>query len=606
MHIQHIPLSKLTPSKSNVRRTGAANGIDELAASIAAHGLLQNLAVREAGKQRFEVVAGGRRLAALKRLAKEKRLTKDAPIPCNVLDEEDAEEISLAENVVRLPMHPADQFEAFQRLVDSGKGREEIAARFGVSITTVKQRLKLANVSPVLMEAYRAEELDLDRLIAFAVTDDHAAQEACWRGLPSWSNGPNTIRRMLTHAQIDASDRRARFVGLEAYQEAGGQITRDLFQPEHEGWLADAALLERLVTQKLEALADTIRAEGWKWVQIEPEHGQSLCRIQPERLPLKPEQEEELARLSAQYDALPEDDETDEQAEQRESLYAQLEALAEGEAIWTDTQKSIAGVIIRIRHDGDADIDRGLVKPEDRAALRHLAQPDDTEDGESDGGRSARPAGLSAKLVGDLTAHRTAALQALMVDNPLVALAATVHALACPVFYGAGITPTCLEITVRQPDLTRSSDSLASSPAAQLLEERRSAWQSRLPEDQDGLFAWLLAQDLPTLTDLLALATAVTVNAVRQPGSHHASPRVAHADQLATALGLNMTAWWQPTGATYLGRVSKAHILDAVKEGVSPEAAENLSTLKKGDLVARAEERLTGQGWLPLALRGAA
>ena len=143
MHIQHIPLSKLTPSKSNVRKTGASNGIDELAASIAAHGLLQNLAVRCVSKQKYEVVAGGRRLAALKRLVKEKRVKKDAPIPCNVLDEEDAEEISLAENVVRLPMHPADQFEAFQRLADSGKGPEDIAARFGVSVTTVKQRLKL-------------------------------------------------------------------------------------------------------------------------------------------------------------------------------------------------------------------------------------------------------------------------------------------------------------------------------------------------------------------------------------------------------------------------------------------------------------------------------
>jgi len=605
MHIQHIPLSKLTPSKANVRKTGARDGLDELAASIAAHGLLQNLAVRVADKQRFEVVAGGRRLAALKRLAKEKHLKKDAPIPCNVLDEEDAEEISLAENVVRLPMHPADQFEAFQRLTEGGKGPEDIAARFGVSVTTVKQRLRLACVSPVLMDAYRAEELDMDQLMAFAVTDDHEAQEACWRDLPDWNNSPHTIRRMLTDAQIDTSDRRARFVGLESYQEAGGQITRDLFQPEHEGWLADPALLERLAVQKLEALADTVRAEGWKWVEIEPEHGQSLTRIQPERLPLSAEQEEELARLTADYDALPEDDETDAQAEQRETLYSQLEALAEGEAVWTAEQKAISGATIRIHHDGEVDIDRGLVKPEDRAALRSLTQGENGEDGDTES-LSVRPAGLSAKLVEDLTAHRTAALQALLVDHPLVALAATVHALAWPVFYGMGITPTCLEITARQPELTRSSATLAASPAAQLLEERRNAWQSRLPEDQDGFFAWLLAQDMPILTDLLALVTALTVNAVRQPANHHASPRFAHAHQLATALGLNMTAWWQPTGDTYLARVSKVQILEAVKEGVSPEAAQNLATLKKGDLVARAEERLTGKGWLPQALRPAA
>ena len=607
MHIQHIPLNRLIPASVNVRKTGAANGIDELAASIAAHGLLQNLAVRAADKQRFEVVAGGRRLAALKRLAKEKRLKKDAPIPCNVLDEEDATEISLAENVVRLPMHPADQFEAFQKLTDSGKGPEEIAARFGVGVTVVKQRLKLANVSPVLMDAYRAEELDMDQLIAFAVTDDHDAQETCWRELPSWNNSPNTIRRMLTHAQIDASDRRAQFVGLDAYREAGGQITRDLFQPEREGWLADAVLLERLLVQKLEALADTVRAEGWKWVEIEPEHGHSLSCMQPERLPLTPEQEEELTRLSAEYDALCEREE-DAEAEHADTLYQQIEALAEGEAVWTDEQKAIGGCIIGIGYDGQASIQRGLVKHEDRTVLRRLSQGEDMEEGEGDSADNTtqRPAGLSAKLVEDLTAHRTAALQAMLADHPLIALATTVHALAWPVFYGTGTTPTCLELTTRAPDLTRSSPSLETSPAMQLLNERRLAWQSRLPEDGDGLFAWLLAQDMTTLTELLAYVAALSVNAVRQPGNHHAAPRFAHADQLATALGLNMTAWWEPTAETYLARVSKTHILEAVKEGVTPEAAENLATLKKADLVARAEERLTGKGWLPQTLRAVA
>jgi len=605
MHIQHVPLNRLIPASINVRKTGAGNGIDELAASIAAHGLLQNLAVRAADKQRFEVVAGGRRLAALKRLAKEKRLPKDAPIPCNVLDEEDATEISLAENVVRLPMHPADQFEAFQKLADSGKGPEEIAARFGASVTTVKQRLKLANVSAVLMQAYRAEELDMDQLIAFAVTDDHDAQEACWRELPEWNNSPHTIRRMLTHAQIDASDRRAQFVGLDAYRQAGGQITRDLFQPEHEGWLADAALLERLVVQKLEALADTVRAEGWKWVEIEPEHAHSLLRMQPERLALTPEQEEKLSRMSAEYDALCEQ-EDDADTERADALYRQIEALAEGEAVWTDDQKAIGGCIIGIGYDGQANIQRGLVKHEDRAALRRLSQGEDMEEGESAENTAPRPAALSAKLVEDLTAHRTAALQAMLADHPLIALATTVHALAWPVFYGPGMVPTCLELTTRGPDLTRSSPSLETSPAMQLLNERHSAWQARLPEDGEGLFVWLLAQDMATLTELLAYVAALTVNAVRQPGNHHASPRFAHADQLATALGLNMTAWWEPTAETYLARVSKTHILEAVTEGVSPQAAENFAALKKTELVALAQERLTGKGWLPQALRAVA
>jgi len=102
--LQSIPLNRLVPSRANVRRTGAKDGLDELAASIAAHGLRQNLNVRAvAESDRFEVVAGGRRLAALKRLAKEGLLPKDAPIPCALLGpDDDASEISLTENVTRL------------------------------------------------------------------------------------------------------------------------------------------------------------------------------------------------------------------------------------------------------------------------------------------------------------------------------------------------------------------------------------------------------------------------------------------------------------------------------------------------------------------------
>ena len=119
-----ISLAKLVPSPANARRTGAGLGIEALAASIQAHGLLQSLVVRPAldgqgqptGK--YEVAAGGRRLAALKLLAKRRRIGKGAAIPCRVLDADgvDGAEASLAENVVRVDMHPADQFEAFARL----------------------------------------------------------------------------------------------------------------------------------------------------------------------------------------------------------------------------------------------------------------------------------------------------------------------------------------------------------------------------------------------------------------------------------------------------------------------------------------------------------
>ena len=228
-----ISLSKLTPSTANVRRTAAGAGIEALAASIEAHGLLQSLVVRpKPGNEgqatdRFEVVAGARRLAALKLLAKGKRITKGAAIPCRVLDADgvDGSEASLAKNVVRQDMHPADQFEAFARLHEGGVGIEDIAARFGVSGHTVRQRLRLAVISPVLVQAYRDEVLTLDHLTAFAVTEDAQAQERVFGQLQDWQRSPDTIRRLLTQALLPATDRKALFVGLDAYTAAGARCS---------------------------------------------------------------------------------------------------------------------------------------------------------------------------------------------------------------------------------------------------------------------------------------------------------------------------------------------------------------------------------------------
>jgi len=266
-----IPLNKLVPSPNNVRKTGGLP-IDDLAASIQAHGLLHNLVVSKATKgDKHQVIAGARRLAALNKLAKEKVLPKTFDVPCRVIAGESSTESSLAENVLRQAMHPADQFIAFQQLVSDGLGYEEIAARFGVTPTTVRQRLKLANVASRLFELYRTDEINLDQLMALAVTDDHAAQERVWDSAQEWQRQPHALRRALTETMVDAaSDPRARFVGIETYLNAGGLLERDLFQPQHEGYLTDAAKLDRLTAEKLEALAAEVRGKEWKWVEIQP------------------------------------------------------------------------------------------------------------------------------------------------------------------------------------------------------------------------------------------------------------------------------------------------------------------------------------------------
>src|SRR5690606_39238632 len=273
-----IPFNKLVLSQANVRRVKAGVSVEELAESIARRGLIQSLHVRPVvdgeGKETgmFEVPAGGRRYRALELLVSSKRLNKTAPVPCVVSEAGGdilIDEVSLAENIERAPLHPLDQFRAFHALREKGMSEEEIAAAFFVDVKVVKQRLRLVSVSASLLEIYAEDGMTLEMLMAFTVSPDHDRQEQVWAAIKdSWQKELYTIRRMLTETAVRASDKRALFVGIEAYEAAGGHVLRDLFQSDDGGWLQEAVLLDRLVTEKLKAEAETVAAEGWKWIEI--------------------------------------------------------------------------------------------------------------------------------------------------------------------------------------------------------------------------------------------------------------------------------------------------------------------------------------------------
>ena len=274
-----IPLDRLSLSQANVRQVKAGVDIIQLAEDIARRTLLQSLTVRpvldEDGQETgaFDVPAGGRRFRALEMLVAQKRLVADAPIPCVIRREGLAEEDSLAENIQRAPLHPLDQFRAFQAMRAKGMGEEEIAAAFFVSVSVVKQRLKLASVSPILLDNYAEDGISLDQLMAFTISDDHQRQEQVWEAIcKSYARAPYEIRRMLTEGAVRASDRRARFVGIDAYEEAGGTTLRDLFQADDGGWLQDAGLLDMLVAEKLNEATNEVAAEGFKWIETAVDH----------------------------------------------------------------------------------------------------------------------------------------------------------------------------------------------------------------------------------------------------------------------------------------------------------------------------------------------
>ena len=323
--IRDFPLSQLELSPGNVRKTPAdASAFTELKASIAAHGLLENLIARAMEPDtdcvaRYAVIAGGRRLAAMQALAAEGALEEDHPVPCRMIEDiVAAEEVSLAENTVRTAMHPADQVEAFRRLADAGSTAAAIAARFGVSERTVEKRLRLGNAAPVLLEAYRAGEIDLETLMAFAVTTDQARQSAVWETVSQQGYRPGAwqIKRLLTEDRVSATSAIARFVGIEAYEAAGGRIDRDLFAEEDERgiWFDDPDLLNKLAMDSLQVAARELETR-WKWAEARLDVDWSATaafgRVRPQPAEPTDEEKAEIERLRTRNDELANMDDED-------------------------------------------------------------------------------------------------------------------------------------------------------------------------------------------------------------------------------------------------------------------------------------------------------
>ena len=556
----------------------------------------------------YEVVAGGRRLAALKYLAKQKKIAADYGVACEVREGADATEISLAENEMREAMHPADQFEAFKKLAEDGKGEEEIAARFGVTPHIVRQRLKLAVVSPKLIAAYRKGAMTLDCLMAFTVADDHRTQEKVWAGLPDYARQrADAIRDALTEKHIAADSKLARFVGMDAYEAAGGAVLRDLFDADNAGWLTDRELVDKLAAEKLEAAAATVRGEGWKWVEIMPgldwEILHRFGHAVPERLPPTEAQQREIEALTAEGNAII--DEHGEEPEDETALdrlyeiQERVAELSEGEESWPDAAKAEAGAVIGIGHNGELDIRRGLIRPEDRAAAKKAAKAKAPDGAKPD----SATAGLSAALAEQLTAHRTAALQARLADNPKVALAAVVHALALDCLYTrvpdrASAQRGRSRISAAAPRASTAAWPSSSSPRA-----IKTATKG-MPKQPEKLWAWLIEQDQKALLAILAICAATTVDAVeKKRGAAERAPASAHAAQLGQALKLDMAAYWQPTAEGYFGNVPKALIIEAVREAIGPGAADKIAALKKDAMAKRAAALIKDKGWLPAILR---
>ena len=653
-----IPFNKLALSESNVRRTRPETDLDELTHDIdRREDLVQGLNVRaildEDGNETgvFEVPAGGRRYRAIERLVKAKRFPKDGLVPCIVRKSDTtilAEDDSLAENLLRAGLHPLDQFRAFQDMLDKGMTDEEIAAAYLTTVQVVKQRLRLNAVSPVLREAYADEGMTLDMLMAFTVNPDHERQEQVWETVQhSYNRQPWQIRQLLTETSIRASDKRALFVGIDAYVTAGGAMLRDLFEDDGGGWVADAPLLHRLVAEKLKTIAAEIANEGWKWVTVDLDlpygYDHGLRAIAGTFVDLTDEERAEREALRAEYDRLEAEydgaDELPDEVDQHlGEIEEALEAFERRPVTYDAAEIARGGVFISVGRDGNIAVDRGYVRPEDeapvaveggdpevdgenggvdapatpavqRAVITIGGQDTDAEDDEDDDG--VKP--LPERLVIELTAHRTLGLREAVANHPQVALTALLHKLVLDAFK-RNAHSSAVEASVREVPFPVQATDLKDCASAKAIQARVEAWKADMPlEDDDRLWDWIAGLDDASRLALLAHCVSYGINALyERPNPHsgygvtrHGLDRRMHdADRLARATGLDMVyAGWRPSVANYLGRVTKSRIVEAVREALGEEKAQLIDHLKKADMAKEAERLLADTGWLPEPLR---
>ncbi len=643
--VRAIPLDRLELSPANVRKTDAGlQAFAELKANIAALGILSNLVVRPAGNDagRFAVVAGGRRYAALVDLASEGQVAPDMPVPCRAVPADASQtEISLAENAVRAAMHPADQVEAFALLASDGATVSDIAARFGVAERTVEQRLRLGDAAPELIEAYRAGEIDLETLKAFTVTVDPARQLAAWEQVSQQGYRPTAwqIRRMLTEDRVPAATAIARFVGVEVYEAAGGQVDRDLFADEHDNgiFFADPALLEKLAADKLDEAAAAAAAD-WKWaegrVEMPWNEFARFGRVHP--VPSQPTDREkaEIERLRTRHDelvAMDEDEwtgELEEEAEEIENRLAEIEAAIDARAVFAPEDKAIAGCILTFDRPGARQTVHGLVRPDEipsgdagdgapptggdaspgagehatagrldpPAASVPAARPDPDAE-------ARKRAGVGIGLADDMRAIRNALVKAHLAGDFEAAFDLAVFQL-CRAVFTPGYVDHALDIAIREtpdrPNLRMNDDDFAAeSPGEAMLADR-----SQLPldwltaEDAGESFALMRALPIEDRQRLFAAAVARTLKG-QLAFEHGAKPEV---EATVARLGIPFETHVRPSAGLYWSRITKPRILETAREVLGVEWAAAHSKDKKAVLAAAMEKAFASGTDMPVGV----
>lgn len=574
--IDQTTFAHLVPGDDvNVR--GAADrkaGLDELAASIKAKGLLNPLTVRRAGKKTFQVIAGNRRLAAIGKLIKAGDWKASDPIAITVRDEDDAaaRETSLMENVARLPMHPVDQYEAFHALSVDGMSPEDIATRFGIGVRTVRQQLALGGLAPAIRKAWRDGEIKADAAQAFTFCKNLKLQAQTFEKLrKSRDLYAHNIRKSFVSATMRTDAAEVQVVGLERYRAAGGKVTESLF--EDHSYIEDPELMKQLANEALQAKCAELIAAGWSFAMTDDEAGPGVA-WQWQRLRREPKfTKEQSARLKAIEKECEKLEDSDDWPASQDRMHElgleqqRIERDAAGTG-WSAEDMKKSGCIIGMDECG-IEITHGLIRPKAKKAGQDKTAPAAAGEPGEDGDTG----GLSSALMETITTAQTiAAQEALQQADPHTVMCLAIAGMQA----GHGGTAVRLHLSGYKHDKIRTL--AAPEDNFQLLLQTPSAAVQRL-------FVQCLAHALD-LRSYNAQATRT-----------HVAPVI---DALP-GYGAAMQSLFDPED--FFARSPARVAIDAMVEMVGRNPC---ISKKKADIAGLAASYAKRHGWLPAPLRHAA
>ena len=623
--IQSIPLKMLVPSPRNVRKSSEVLADLQLRADIAARGLLQNLVVRKGKRGKFEVEAGGRRLAALQALAEEGTLPENHEVTCLVIEGEESEvrEASLAENFQRLAMNPADEAQAFASIIEAGATTDDVARRFGLTVRFVEGRLRLASLAPCVFEALAEGTITLDMAKAYGAISDIERQAHVYAELQdAWYQiTPDTIRRMVLDAAVRGSDPRAVLVGRDAYLGADGRIERELFDDDaSESWI-DVALLEDLAHKAMEEAAEKTALEyGLAWVRptlgnyVSHDLVEGLGRLPCEPAPITEMEAQELSDLEADYDrvaAVLEDEDSDED----EIAKAELElvvidramrALNDRPPVLADELKAEAGAFLVLSRNGEPTLVPQFYTETETEII--------TDEGvieavEESGGAKSKGSSLSQRLLDELAMQRRDILAIHLANDPALALDFMVFTLADADGHDwRSRKASTLVGSVASGPVSgfEAKDAPASAALAEFAGSLDESWRSG--ESDVERFAEFRALSDEARSAWLGHVVSRTLVASLACEGERSVPM--H-EALGSLLEIETAHWWRPTAANYFDRVAKARALEALDAAGGPELVSRYAASKKAELASAAERIFSGnfigeaevkeraQAWVP-------